>query len=238
MVRGWLQTLSIAYVILAIVCAVVVLADLVARPQKMWIMNLVWPLTALYAGPFALWAYHVSGREPRRHASLQHAIAGGAPAGMAPEERGAAEPPFWQPVLVGSTHCGAGCAVGDFIGAWLVFATGLVLLGSMLFTHYLVAFVLAYAFGIFFQYFAIAPMRGLGFRAGLRAAVKADTLSLTAYEIGMFAWMAVTQKLLFPGLEPRSWTFWLMMQIAMMLGLATTFPANWWLIRRGVKEAM
>lgn len=29
-----------------------------------------------------------------------------------------------------------------------------------------------------------------------------------------------------------------MMQIAMMLGLATTFPANWWLIRRGVKEAM
>ena len=147
----------------------VVLADLAARPQKMWIMNLVWPLTALYAGPFA---------------------------------------------------------------------SGLVLLGSTLFTHDLVSFVLAYVFGIFFQYFAIAPMRGLGFREGLWAAVKADTLSLTACEIGMFAWMAVTQKLLFPGLEPRSWTFWFMMQIAMILGLATTFPANWWLIRRGGKEAM
>jgi hypothetical protein len=24
----------------------------------------------------------------------------------------------------------------------------------------------------------------------------------------------------------------------MILGLATTFPMNWWLIRRGVKEAM
>jgi hypothetical protein len=35
-----------------------------------------------------------------------------------------------------------------------------------------------------------------------------------------------------------NWAFWLMMQIAMILGLATTFPMNWWLIRRGVKEAM
>ena len=37
---------------------------------------------------------------------------------------------------------------------------------------------------------------------------------------------------------PVNWAFWFMMQIAMMLGLATTFPMNWWLIRRGVKEAM
>ena len=221
MVPGWLQTLSMAYVILAIICAMAVVADLVARPQKMWIMNLVWPLTALYAGPFALWAYHALGREPRRHASLPHATPGGAPAGMAREERGAAERPFWQPALVGSTHCGAGCAVGDFIGEWLVFATGLMLLGSMLFTHYLVAFVLAYVFGIFFQYFAIAPMRGLGFRDGIWAAVKADTLSLTAYEIGMFAWMAVTQKLLFPGLDPSSWIFWFMISASLPTVIAS-----------------
>jgi hypothetical protein len=50
--------------------------------------------------------------------------------------------------------------------------------------------------------------------------------------------MAVTQKLLFPGLEPTSWDHWFMMQIAMMLGLATTFPVNWVLIRSGVREAM
>ncbi len=238
MIPGWLHTLSIAFIVLAIVCAATVLADLVARPQKkMWIMTLVWPLTALYAGPFALWAYHGLGRQPRRqHTSSRPAAIDNASASAAQEQE--ERRPFWQSVLVGSTHCGAGCAVGDFIGEWLVFATGLMLLGSMLFTHYLVAFVLAYVFGIFFQYFAIAPMRGLGFRQGLWAAVKADTLSLTAYEVGMFAWMAVTQKLLFPGLEPNSWTFWFMMQIAMMLGLATTFPANWWLIRRGVKETM
>ncbi|HWG05484.1 MAG TPA: DUF4396 domain-containing protein, partial [Beijerinckiaceae bacterium] len=30
----------------------------------------------------------------------------------------------------------------------------------------------------------------------------------------------------------------LMMQIAMVLGFATTYPVNWWLISRGIKEKM
>jgi hypothetical protein len=29
-----------------------------------------------------------------------------------------------------------------------------------------------------------------------------------------------------------------MMQIAMVLGFATTYPVNWWLISRGIKEKM
>ena len=70
-------------------------------------------------------------------------------------------------MLTGATHCGAGCAIGDFIGEWIVFAAaGLSLLGSTLIAKYVVAFGLAYVFGIFFQYFSIAPIRGL--RTGRR----------------------------------------------------------------------
>lgn len=29
-----------------------------------------------------------------------------------------------------------------------------------------------------------------------------------------------------------------MMQIGMVLGYFTSYPVNWWLIRKGVKEAM
>jgi hypothetical protein len=29
-----------------------------------------------------------------------------------------------------------------------------------------------------------------------------------------------------------------MMQAAMICGFATSYPMNWWLIRRGLKEAM
>jgi hypothetical protein len=218
MIPLWLQALSFAFVLSAVICGAIVIADLARHPQEMWIMDVVWPLTVLYSGLFGLWAYFAIGRQSA-------------------DEPDRAKP-FWQAVLTGATHCGAGCALGDLIGEWAVFATGLTLFSSILLAKYVVEFVLAYALGVFFQYFSIAPMRGLGFADGVWAAIKADTLSLTAFEIGMFAWMAVTQKLLFPGLEPTSWTFWFMMQIAMMLGLVTTVPMNWWLIRRGIKEAM
>ena len=45
-------------------------------------------------------------------------------------------------------------------------------------------YIFALAFGVVFQYFAIAPMRGLGLKDGLMAAAKADFISLTAFEVG------------------------------------------------------
>ena len=32
--------------------------------------------------------------------------------------------------------------------------------------------------------------------------------------------------------------FWLLMQLAMVVGFATAYPVNWLLIRRGLKEKM
>ena len=32
--------------------------------------------------------------------------------------------------------------------------------------------------------------------------------------------------------------FWFMMQIAMLIGFATSYPANWVLIDRGIKHGM
>ena len=99
--------------------------------------------------------------------------------------------------------------------------------------------VAALLFGIAFQYLAIAPMRGLGVRAGLIAAAKADVLSLTAFQVGMFGWMILTSLVLFiPPLHPDSPVYWFMMQIGMVVGFATSWPANVWLIKRGIKEAM
>ncbi|AMM18442.1 hypothetical protein AX768_29695 (plasmid) [Burkholderia sp. PAMC 28687] len=74
-----------------------------------------------------------------------------------------------------------------------------------------------------------------GTRAGHRS--KIDTLSLAAYQAGMFAWMALDHHL-FTGLKPTDWLYWLMMQIAMVVGSMTTYPINWWLIRKGIKKKM
>lgn len=83
-------------------------------------------------------------------------------------------------------------------------------------------------------------MRGMGFRKGIVAAAKADVLSLTAFEVGLFGWMAVTAFVLLPSppLHPDTAAYWFLMQIGMIIGFATAWPANVWLIRRGIKEAM
>jgi ABC-type multidrug transport system permease subunit len=49
---------------------------------------------------------------------------------------------------------------------------------------------------------------------------------------------APLQVWLYPDLKPTRWTYWLLMQIAMIVGFLTTYPVNWWLIRRGTKEKM
>ncbi len=125
-------------------------------------------------------------------------------------------------------------------GAWIVLLVSWELLGLALPAEYIADFTLAFALGIAFQYFAIAPMRDLGVREDIVAALKADTLSLTAFEIGLFGWMAIMQLVLFtaPHLTPDHAAYWFLMQIGMILGFATAYPVNVWLIRRGIKEAM
>ena len=112
-----------------------------------------------------------------------------------------------------------------------------------MFAVWIVDYVFAYAFGIVFQYFTIAPMRGLSFGSGIWAAIKADTLSLTAWQVGMYGFMALAYFFLFGHLmgiklATNTVEFWFMMQIAMLCGFATSYPVNWWLITAGVKEKM
>jgi Domain of unknown function (DUF4396) len=92
-----------------------------------------------------------------------------------------------------ATHCGAGCTLGDIIGEWLVFALALTIVGSSLWSEYILDFVLAYLLGIVFQYFSSAPMRQLSFGEGISAAIKADTLSSIAFQVGLFGgWHSLT----------------------------------------------
>jgi hypothetical protein len=63
---------------------------------------------------------------------------------------------------------------------------------------------------------------------------KADTLSLTAWQLGMYGFMAIASILIFQRtfvrrLDPGMGEFWFMMQIAMLCGFAT---------RKGLKEKM
>lgn len=142
-------------------------------------------------------------------------------------------------VAVAVLHCGAGCTLGDAIAENAVPALGPTFAG-MFGSRLIIDFILAFALGIVFQYLTIAPMRNLPFGEGIIAAIKADTISISMFELGMFGWMALVYFVLFPSphLHPDEAVFWFMMQIAMIIGWATSYPANMWLIKKGWKEKM
>lgn len=224
----WLTILAWTSLAIAFASAAAILLDIYGRRrrQSMVVMEAVWPVSALYFGPAAWWAYRRFGRLN----SPAYARATGAEADYG--ERVS--------VAIGVSHCGAGCTLGDVVGEWLVFAVSWQLLGLALPAEYVADFALAFALGIVFQYLSIAPARGLGLRDGIVAALKADTLSLTSFEIGLFGWMALMQLVVFPAphLTPDHAAYWLLMQVGMVLGFLTAIPVNVWLIRRGVKERM
>jgi hypothetical protein len=248
----WLWVLALVFLGVAALCALVISLDvLLGHRQPMAVMNVVWPITALYFGLVGLLAYWKLGRAPLRArqgqmalpmemAKAQHEMAMPMDREMAPSPPAArsAEKPFWQRVFVSDSHCGAGCTLGDILGEWIIFLFAITLFGQMLWSEYLLDFLLAYLLGILFQFWAIVPMRRLAFRAGLWASIKADTISLTFFEIGLFGWMAISHFLLFPRLLPNNPAYWFMMQIGMMLGFLTSYPVNWALVRAGIKEAM
>ena len=228
---AWLHILSIVFLLFGFACAIIIVADEIKHPQQMWIMNAVWPLTALFGTALALRFYYRHGRATRGH--------------------GGKEAPFPIAVAKGTTHCGAGCTLGDTIAEWLaVLVPGVAVwfgwqsvFADKIFAIWVLDYIFAFVIGIVFQYFTIVPMRGLAPVEGLIAALKVDFLSLTAWQIGMYGFMAFAQFYLFGHLlgtraDVASPEFWFTMQIAMMAGFCTSYPVNWWLIRSGIKERM
>lgn len=184
---------------------------------------------------FALWAYFRYGRKKAK--DLQKSMPEAERKKMMKEAK---EHPKPSQIGVAASHCGAGCTLGDIIADFTIFGFGLTLFGSDLWANFVLDYILAWTIGIVFQYFTIAPMRGLSLFPGIWAAIKADTLSITAWQIGMYGFMLLTHFVFFPQphLKPNQATYWLMMQFAMIAGLFTAAPMNWILIKTGLKETM
>lgn len=274
MAPGWLTIVAWTYLSICFACAAGIAYDIAfnRRRQPMGVMNAVYPITALYLGPFALGFYWRWGRAAEQNAmapmpthrasELRSALAPAGDAALTGQDQvasqgrglavqpagadGRARPgehrkPRWVVMATEVSHCGSGCSLGDVVSEFVIFGLGLTIAGVALWAEYIGDYILALVLGIVFQYFAIAPMRHLGVKDGLKAATKADFISLTAFEIGLFGWMAVMAFVLFPAphrLTPSSAAFWFLMQIGMIIGFFSSWPANVWLVRRGIKVPM
>ena len=212
---------------LGVGCAAYMAWQMKRTPPEMAVMRFVWPLCALFAGPLLILFYH-------RYAGTE-----------------AGETPYAAKVAKGTLHCGAGCSLADLIcenvahiapGVLAFFGMGTIF-ETEIFAQWTMDYVFALLIGIVFQYFAIAPMRDLSVGEGILAATKADVLSLTSWQVGMYGLMGLAHFVLFPAwfggtVDAGSPVFWVAMQIAMLAGFATAYFPNWWLIRSGLKEEM
>src|SRR5438046_4953170 len=101
MLPTWLTALAWVSLAIGFLCAGRIAIDVFVRGyrQHVWIMDIVWPLTALYSGPLGWFAYRRWGRLN----SVRY-----------PHQSGVrARYPFSVSVGISDTHCGAGCALGD-----------------------------------------------------------------------------------------------------------------------------
>jgi hypothetical protein len=243
----WANTLGGIFVALGIASALTIVVDVLVLGyrQQMAVMNVVHPVTALYLGPVWLWLYFTRARRSstkwiEREAERldQSQVDLDALKRQASSTEGD-DLTRWN-VADAVSHCGAGCTLGDIIGEWIVFATGWTIAGATLYAELILDFVFAWTLGVAFQYFTIVPMRNeVGRLQGLWLAIRADTASIVSFQVGLFAWMILSAKVLWsPPLPIDSTAHWWMMQVGMILGFATAWPVNRWLIRRSWKEKM
>ncbi|MBA3792932.1 MAG: DUF4396 domain-containing protein [Rubrobacter sp.] len=223
MIPGWLTAVSWVFVGLALLCAAAILYDVYGRGyrQRTSVMSVVWPITALYFGPLALPAYYRWGRPRSEKWQKEH--------GSAPEKS--------LPVAAatGGTPGGAASAIGHVLGVPLVVFLGLTIAGQALWVMILFIAIIATVLLFLFEYFfSTVPTRGLSRGKGLGVALLIALVTVLAFDVGMGGWMLVMHFLLFmPPLTDV--TFLFLMQVGLILGFLTGYPAVLWLVRRGVK---
>lgn len=247
-------SIAFLFILSGMLAAAFIARDLFRHPQPMRIMNAVWILTGLWAGLLGLWAYYNFGRAVSPPCKEMRNMKGMAMRRMEmksttgmhmPQMAGMDMPmdrsrPHWQSVVLSTLHCGAGCTLADMLGEWLLYLIPITIGGSLIAGGWVVDYLLALAIGIGFQYAAIRGMEHISRSKALAHAAKADLLSLTAWQVGMYGWMAVVIFVFNNGALPSrtTWWFWFMMQVAMGCGFLTALPMNAWLIHTGIKKGM
>lgn len=220
----WLTPVSWFFVALGVLSAALVLYDIYGRRhrQQHAAMEAVWPITALYLGPFGRLAYNRWGKTGGHVRDAQS----GAPQDMGLHGR----------TLSGGTPGGAAATVGHFIGVPLVVASGLAIAGTNLWVLIIVIALLAIALLFLFEFFVTrgSSRRSIAGRSAAGVALLTAAVTVLAFDIGMGGWMLLMHFGNFMP-APTDINFFFLMQIGLILGFLTAYPAGRWLIQRRIK---
>jgi hypothetical protein len=220
-VPAWLTPVAWTYLALSLLSAAFIAADIYLgrRRHHNVATELVWITSALYLGPFAVAFYLGRGRTNPTTASASTSADS-----MSSNSDNAAVA-----VLPG----GGASAVAHVIGVPLVVAVGWTIAGIAMWPMILVIAVLAIAMLAAYERVASTGSSGTAHARGLSvgAAIAAAVITVAAFDIGMVGWMLLLH---FNNAMPSvtESTFWFLMQLGVIVGLVTGYPAVKWLLRR------
>lgn len=174
-------------------------------------------LVTLYMGPIGLLLYVLADKEPR------------------PGKHEEFVKPLWKQGAGSTIHCVAGDATGIILAAVITAS-----LGSPMWLDLIVEYLAGFAFGLFiFQSLFMKSMMGGTYWENVRKSFLPEFISMNF----MMAGMAPVMSLLMMGrdmraMEPTELLFWGVMSLGVIVGFATAYPANVWLVARGLKHGL
>ena len=103
----------------------------------------------------------------------------------------------------------------------------------------IVEYVAGFVVGLFvFQALCMKPSFDGSYWRAVKGTLLAETLSMNAVMAGMIPVMVILMSRDMSAMEPSSVRFWGTMSLAFVVGTVTTYPVNWWLVKRGLKHGM
>lgn len=230
-IPGWLTPVAWTYITLAILATAIIAADrfLGRRRHANIASELVWVTSGLYLGPFAIAVYLKRGRA---NAAASPNEVTGTP-GVAARQTASDTDDAVSAVLPG----GGASAVAHLIAVPLVAAIGWTIAGLAMWPMIIIIAILATAILAIYERHAAKTVEtasaaaGQGHRLTLGAAVFGALVTVAAFDVGMVGWMLLLH--LNNAMPPVSdGNFWFLMQMGVLVGLATGYPAVKWLLSR------
>lgn len=214
---AWIDIILLVWFLLVLVSVAYVAWDAFHHLPEPGVIKWAWVLTSFYLGPVAAIFYILADKEPN------------------PGEHERFVAPMWKQTLGSTLHCVAGDATGVIFAATV---TGL--LGLPMWFDMTAEYILGFAFGLFiFQSLFMKDVMGLTYMGALKSSFIPEWLSMNAMMAGMFPVMVMFMMGRdMRAMDPREPLYWGVMSLAIGVGFLTAYPANWWLVSKGLKHGL
>jgi hypothetical protein len=214
---AWIDVVLVVWFALTGLSVAYVAYDAFTKNPEMTVMKWGWVLVTLYLGPVGLVLYVLSCKEP------------------GPGLHEEFVKPLWKQGMGSVIHCAAGDATGIIVAAVVTAALGL-----PMWLDLIIEYVAGFGFGLFiFQALFMRDMMGGSYRAALRQSLLPEWLSMNFMMAGMFPTMVrLMMGRDMRAMEPTELVFWGTMSLAVGVGVLTAYPANVWMVQKGLKHGM